>query len=271
MQKNEEKRQLSAENYHKDLDYIGKSGLDLVNRSPKHFWERYLNPDAPEEKQTPALLLGSLVHCLILEPQKFSRRYEIIPPDTSKRGGEWEKFKGKHQHKQLIDAADYERAQAMNAAIRNHPEAARLLKLEDGIAEKPMWAHDPVTGVLVKSKPDFYNTKLRALVDVKTTADASYSKFSRDVHNFRYHVQDAFYTDVAAWSGTPVLGFAFIAVEKEPPYEVAVYVLDDDSREFGRAAYREDLNTYAACLKSGLWYGYDRNIKSMRLPPWAFR
>lgn len=271
MQKNEEKRQLSAENYHKDLDYIGKSGLDMVHRSPKHFWERYLNPDAPEEKQSPALLFGSLAHCVILEPSKISRRYEIIPTDTSKRGGEWEKFKSAHQHKQLIDAADYERAQAMNAAIRNHPEAARLLTLEHGIAEKPMWARDPVTGVLVKTKPDFYNTKLGALIDVKTTGDASYERFSRDVHNLRYHVQDAFYTDVAEWSGVLVHAFVFIAVEKEPPYEVAVWVLDDDSRELGRAAYREDLNTYAACLKSGVWHGYDRKIKSMRLPPWAFR
>ena len=271
MQESEKKRQLSAENYHKDLDYIGKSGLDLVNRSPKHFWERYLNPDAPEEEQTAALLFGSLVHCLILEPSKFSRRYEIIPADTNKRTGEWRKFRDEHQHKTLIDAADYERAHAINAAICNHPEAARLLAHGHGIAEKPMWARDPVTGVLVKSKPDFHNTKLGALIDVKTTGDASYERFARDVFNLRYHVQDAFYTDVAAWAGTPVRAFAFIAVEKEPPYEVAVYILDDDSRELGRAAYREDLNTYAACLKSGVWHGYDQKIKSMRLPPWAFR
>lgn len=262
---------LTAENYHKCTDYIGKSGLDLIARSPKHYWAKYLSPDAGEDDQTPALLFGALVHCLILEPAQFEQRYEIIAANTNKRTGDWRKFKDEHQHKQLIDAADYERALCIRGAVQGHPEAARLLTLAHGVAEKPMWARDPVTSVLVKIKPDFHNEKLGAFVDVKTTADASYEKFARDVFKLRYHVQDAFYSDVAAWSGVPVRAFAFIAVEKEPPYEVAVYCLDDDSRELGRAAYREDLNAYAACLDSGVWHGYDRQIQAMRLPTWAFR
>lgn len=269
MQKNEV---LSPERYHLDTDYIGKTGLDYVNRSPKHFWEQYLNPERPpEDEQTPAQAFGSLVHCLVLEPEKFNRRYEIVPFEMSKKGGEWAKFKAEHQHKTLIETHHHEAALCIKGAIEKHPEAGRLLTPSHGIAEKPMWARDPITGVLVKIKPDFHNTKLGAFIDVKTTGDASYERFARDVFNLRYHVQDAFYTDVAAWAGTPVRAFVFIAVEKQPPYEVAVYVLDDDSRELGRAAYRENLNTYAACLKSGIWHGYDPAIKSMRLPPWAFR
>jgi len=262
--------QLTAENYHQNTDYIGRSGLDLVARSPKHYWQKYLSPDAGEEKKTPALLFGALVHSLILEPTTFAQRYEVIPPDMNKRTGEWLAFQAEHSTKQLIDVSDYERAMSIKTAIFAHPDAARLLTLEHGTAEKPMWARDPITGVLVKIKPDFHNEKLGALIDVKTTTDASYDKFSRDVFKLRYHVQDAFYSDVAAWSGVPVRAFAFIAVEKEPPYEVAVYVLDDDSRELGRAAYRENLAAYAQCLKSGVWHGYDREIKPMRLPAWAF-
>jgi hypothetical protein len=262
--------ELTAANYHINTDYIGRSGLDLVARSPKHYWQKYLSPDAGEEKKTPALLFGALVHSVVLEPMAFAQRYEVIPHDMNKRTSEWLAFQAEHLTKQLIDVSDYERAMSIRAAIFAHPDAARLLTLEHGIAEKPMWAKDPVTGVLVKSKPDFHNTNLGALIDVKTTTDASYERFARDAFNLRYHVQDAFYTDVAAWAGTPVRAFAFIAVEKEPPYEVAVYVLDDDSRELGRAAYRENLNTYSACLKSGIWHGYDRDIKPMRLPAWAF-
>lgn len=262
---------LSPDTYHEDVEYIGKSGLDLIDRSPKHFWERYLNPDAPRRPQTPAQVIGSLVHCVLLEPQKFERRYQLIPPDMNKRTGAWAEWKAANEGKTWVEEEDYAAALAIREAVHSHPHAALLLAEGDGVAEKPMWAHDPETGVLVKSKPDFHNTKLGFIVDVKTTTDAREAPFARDIYNYRYHVQDAFYTDVATWSGVPVRGFAFVVVEKEPPYGVAVYILDDDSRELGRMAYRENLNTYAACLKSGVWHGYEAAAKSLRLPPWAFR
>ena len=258
------------EQYHADTDYIGKSGLDLINCSPLHYWERYLNPNHVREPETPAQIFGSLVHCAVLEHEKLERRYVSIPEEMNKRKTEWKDFQTEHEGKRLVTAEQYATALAIREAVHSHPKASLLLG--EGVAEKAMWANDPVTGVLVKTKPDFYNPKLEFLVDLKTTINAGAEKFARDSFNYRYHVQDAFYTDVAGWAGVPVKGFAFIAVEKEPPFAVAVYVLDDDSREVGRITYRTDLNTYAECYKTQNWHGYHKNdIVGLRLPNWAFR
>ena len=266
----EEKQEMSNDAYHAETDYIGKSGLDLIRRSPLHFWERYLNPNRVREPETPAQIFGSLVHCAVLEAHKLETRYASIPEDMNKRTTAWKDFQAEHVGKKLVSVEMYAQALAIREAVFAHPYAANLLSV--GVAEKSMWANDPVTGVRVKSKPDFHNTKLDFLVDLKTTLDAGEERFARDSFNYRYHVQDAFYTDVADWAGVPIKGFAFIAVEKEPPYAVSVYVLDDDSRELGRLTYREDLNTYAKCYSAQKWHGYhENNVTSLRLPNWAFR
>ena len=44
--------------YHTNTSRISKSGLDLINRAPAHYFERYLNPKAPPQKETPALIIG---------------------------------------------------------------------------------------------------------------------------------------------------------------------------------------------------------------------
>lgn len=270
MIENEETEEISNDAYHAETDYIGKSGLDLIHRSPLHFWERYLNPNRVREPETPAQIFGSLVHCAVLEWDKLEARYTAIPEDMNKRTTAWKDFQSEHVGKKLVDAESYARALAIREAVYAHPKAALLLSV--GVAEKSMWANDPITGVRVKSKPDFYNTELGFLVDLKTTLDAGEERFARDSYNYRYHVQDAFYTDVGEWAGYKIKGFAFIAVEKEPPYAVEVYILDDDSRELGRLTYREDLNIYAECYKAQNWHSYRKaDVRSLRLPTWAFR
>ena len=81
--------------YHTNTSRISKSGLDLINRAPAHYWERYLNPHASPQKETPALLIGSAVHCAVLEPEEFGKRYAVGPRvdrRTSKGKAEWEAF-----------------------------------------------------------------------------------------------------------------------------------------------------------------------------------
>ena len=87
--------------------------------------------------------------------------------------------------------------------------------------------------------------------------------------NWRYDVQDPFYTDgVKIATGRNVKAFVFIAVEKKPPYAVGVYVLDSASREIGRAMYQHDLKVYAECLANDNWPGYGDKIQTINMPTW---
>lgn len=157
-------------------------------------------------------------------------------------------------------------------------------------------AHPAASGVLTKGK--------NVVVDLKTTDDASLDGFAKSIANWRYDVQHPYYLDglkeairqgnctppvdgaaeLSAywmdeetgvlcrcrpdfWRGNPN-NFVFIAVEKKPPYAVGVYVLDSESVDAGRAVYRADLSSYAACLKSGVWPGYGDKIQTINVPGW---
>lgn len=52
---------------------ISKSGLDLVRRSPQHY--KAVVDGANDNQPTPAQMIGTAAHCLILEPQEFAKNY----------------------------------------------------------------------------------------------------------------------------------------------------------------------------------------------------
>ena len=65
--------------YHTDTSRVSKSGLDLINRAPALYYERYLNPNAAPQKESPALIIGSAAHCAVFEPAEFGKRYAVAP------------------------------------------------------------------------------------------------------------------------------------------------------------------------------------------------
>ena len=52
---------------------ISKSGLDLIHRSPMHY--KAVIDGANDNQPTPAQMIGTAAHCLILEPQEFAKHY----------------------------------------------------------------------------------------------------------------------------------------------------------------------------------------------------
>jgi len=61
---------------------ISKTGLDLIERSPLHYYAGYLDPARPPtaNDETLARLAGHLAHCAILEPAEFGNRLPCRPP-----------------------------------------------------------------------------------------------------------------------------------------------------------------------------------------------
>lgn len=247
--------------YHKDTEKISKSGLDLIHKSPLHYWEKYLNP-MHIEKTTPALILGSAVHCAVLEPQEFGKRYAIAPTadKRTKEGKEIHaNFEASAQGLQIISKDDSIICERIMEAVQRHSEASLLLSKINKV-EQVLEFED------MKCKPDGICESLHLLIDLKTTEDASPTAFGRSALKYRYDVQAAFYSDIyeAVYKHRPE-GFIFIAVEKTPPYAVAVYVIEDADIEIGRQKYKADLETWRECKQLNEWKGFS-GLNTLKLP-----
>ena len=269
---------LSNAEYHA-LDYVSKSHLDLVDKSPFHYWDRYINPDRVIPEPTKQMIIGSAFHSLVLEPDVFETEFIAEAVDAPKRPTAtqrnakkpsnqtldaiafWESFDNKAKGKTILSLEDIERLTIMKQRIVEHPAASTILNLS-GVAEQSYQWKDEKTGELCKSRPDFHTDDGTLIVDLKTTSDASELGFQKSVHNFRYHVQAGFYLR----SIKEAQQFVFIAVETKPPYLVAVYNASTDMINAGNRVADKNLETLANCRKSGKWLGYSEEITTLDLP-----
>jgi hypothetical protein len=67
-----------------------------------------------------------------------------------------------------------------------------------------------------------------------------------------------------------LLPFRFIAMEKGPPYAVAVYEADADFLRRGERDFRKAVQLLAECRRTGEWPAYQRDeVELIGLPPWS--
>jgi hypothetical protein len=257
---------MPADEYHA-AERLSASGAKKLLRSPLHY---RVERDAPSEP-TAAMVFGTAVHCGVLEPDEFARRYVLAPyfnkrtNDGKRAFAEW---LAANAGRTGLDADEWERARRAIAAVLDHPAASRLL--EGARCEGSAFWEDGEYHVPCKMRWDAQNHG--GLIDLKTCADASPDGFARQAANFLYHVQGAHYVSGAehALNETPAF-FAIIAVESEPPHAVACYTLPPVALQAGRRLMDEAMARYARALELGRWEGYPQTINPLDLPRWALR
>jgi hypothetical protein len=274
---------LPAAQYHRH-PAASKHGLDDFRKAPALF--RYKR-DNPRESTSPALRFGSLYHTLLLEPDTLGSLYAVVPADAPKRPTSvqrnakkpsletleavawWDNWSASNAGKEIVDAEDIGRAQAMRTAVMRHPAARAALTEHALHTEASMFWRDPETGVECRGRPDRIRTD-GLIIDPKTCQDASPEAFQRAAWNYGYYRQAAFYCD--AWqiiTGEKPQAFVFIAQESEPPFLTAVYIASPQMIELGRAEIREDLRRFAECLSSDTWPGLPDQPQELTVPAWA--
>lgn len=196
-----------------------------------------------------ALGFGRALHEWILTPELFMKNYGAkLPGDRRKKENRWIKDLEATLTENgitLIDPADLDQIKAMTAAVQAHNAARLLLDVPLDHREVSIVWTDAETGLLCKARADVENRELGCLPDLKTTGDASPDGFRKSVWAYGYHFQGAWYTDGFSALGLKYDSFPFVAVEKEPPYGVAVYELEPAWIDQGRTEYREQLNRLA--------------------------
>lgn len=246
--------------YHADRDSLSVSGAKLLLKAPARFRWQMDNGQAPRRHFD----VGHAAHSLILG---VGDPLYVTPFDNwrTKQAG-LEQDIARTEGMVPLLPADYEAACDMADAISAHETAMRLLS--EGRPEVSAYALDERTDVMRRARFDWLGVGV--LSDIKTTRCAEPWAFAGDVAKYGYHQQAAWYLDLARDLGHPAEAFAFIVVEKEPPYLVEVYDLDAAAVERGRELNRRALERFRDCTASGLWPGYTaRPFTTLSLPKWA--
>ena len=264
-----------TEREYRQSEGISRSELWLLNPDNGGTPEKFKWAREHPEKPTPALIFGTLVHCLLLEPDNFSKQFAVwddaIKKTTKESKAAYAAFSDDLMGRQEVSKNMYDQAVEMVLKLRSTPFVGKLLV---GEHEKPIKWVDDMTGELCKIRLDCL-TEINGellIVDYKTAADASPDGFTRHALKYGYDFQAGMYSEgVEATTGKKPR-FVFVVQEKDPPYAVNVFDASEDFIQHGKDKMRELLGIYHECKITNNWYGYmtaDPVIAELSLPAWA--
>ena len=273
-----EQKETNAE-YHADLTHYSHSMLEVYRRSPALFDAIYISQTIASPPPTPAMVLGSLVHCLVLEYDRFGDTYFIAAGCESRRGKAWAASVEEAERTGLecVLPAQVQDAKAMAKAIMKHPVAAKLLAL-DGVNEQPIrwrWQDD---GLRLKCKPDrvitydSHSIDGTFCVELKSSITPTPDEFMRQAYKLGYHRQAAHYAAGCIFNHGWPCNFIYVVVGKDEPHDVFVYQPDDEFLELGSHENTITCVAIESSLERNEWHAKDQNeLQTLSLPAWARR
>lgn len=241
---------------------LSYSSLKEFAKSPAHYVE-YLRK---ERKTTPAMLFGSMVHCLLLEPTKFNSQFAIMD-NVDRRTADGKKayadFLANSEGKDVVTREQYDEAvQLVNKAfemphIRQAVEGCHTFEREWRTEVEGL----PFRGFFDGEADDY-------ILEVKTANDASPKTIIRDFYDRMYHLQAGLYN--MASGGKEI---KYLIIETNPPYSIILstptqeYISKgiDDAHKLGYE--------FSTCMENNLWdMSYEFHTKGefvIDLPTWV--
>lgn len=276
---------LTNAEYHGGAGHSSTGLKKFLRKTPQAIL--YEKVKAADQESNAAYNLGSAVHGLILEPHHFERDFAVSDVwnlRTKEGRAQRDQFERECGNRTIINLEQYAQAQLMAQAALQNPVVKYHLAgtcREYSFYWKQSAVEDAAP-VLLKVRPDAISTAgadVPTIYDVKTCASAAYGEFQRDIVKYLYHVSAAMYlhgvNSCKAFlddhnNGRPYENFAFICIEKEPPYQVALYNLSPQFLHIGNSFYRAALMRLQMALELD-WPGYPTRFRMMDPPSWADR
>lgn len=258
-------------------DAVSNSKLGLAARSASHFRQGF------GSETSPALRLGSLTHCGVLEPLQLSNRYVVMPDfanmveNSDKKGNRStshattfvqeakRQFEAHNDRKQIVTQLELDKVTGVATSLAKEPKVQSLMSA--GHAEVSLAWIDEATGLNCKCRIDWLTTDFR-IVDLKTCRDPL--RFESAIAEYGYHRQMTFYRrGIAAVMGRSAEAW-LIAVETNAPYCSRTAPVSKEAFRIGEQEVSGLLSLVAECKALEAWPGYT-SPKEWELPDWKMR
>lgn len=230
------------------------SALNRLRVSPLYYL-------AHEESDASHFREGRAFHSLVLGGEP------VVRCDVRRVGKAWEEFQAAHEGAIILSPAEHATHWGMAEGLdRSAPWRA----IRERISHREQivqWTEGERTA---KAMLDVC-THDGQLVDVKTARDVSPRAFGRAAGALGYHCQLAWYRrGYRARFGCSPSECLLVAVQKSPPYDVAVYRVTDSQLMVADIEIDKLLATLTKCEASGEWPGCSPEIADLELPAYAF-
>jgi hypothetical protein len=265
----------------------------LAASSLAHVWSQYLDPDRKPESSRQQEL-GTLVHALTLEPERFTDAFRIAPdanlttiagaqtllawlteqandlllPVPTPLGGKLPELRGSILqlqavlacHCTIVNEGDLTDARRMHAQLWAFPQIARILA-HPGVQTETRILWRDESGAPCQATLDLHiapcpDYPAGLIVDLKSTRSAQRAAFLKQAEQLAYHWQADFYRRAFAsvYGATPP--YVWVAVENAAPFCANLIPCGNELCAYARTEYYPHLQVLSSALASGNWPGY---------------
>ena len=188
-------------------------------------------------EQTRALKLGQLGHTMILEIDKLTERYLVMPKvDGRTTTGQEQKLLAESQAREegkiLVTQEEFTQALGWRDNILKNPITQNVFQTDRGVNEiSGFFEHPEFDDINGAFRVDKLMEEELIAIDLKIMQSAHPYAFASAVRKYRYDIQAYWYqTGLSAITGKE-FDFIFIVCEKQIPYNVQAYRLSKKSLE----------------------------------------
>lgn len=255
-----------------DFDYrraegANQSSLKKILESPAHYQAALKFRMIP----TPAMEMGTALHCLTLDGQSAFDNGYIRKPDgiklNTKEGKAWKEEAGR---KKVLSSGGKDdpwgSVHGMDESLKRlawfNPDQKDYIKYNE-VSVYWDWH-----GVACKARLDRVMVEEGIVLDLKTTDSVEPETFMKKVVNLGYDFQAAYYAAAAEAVYNKPFRFIFACVERKAPYTVDLFEVTPAMMEEGLRKCRAALLSYGSCSKSGEWPNREPRIHALDYPGW---
>jgi hypothetical protein len=253
---------------------LSRSGVMKLLDCPQRYWFEYLSGQYIPSRSS-AMITGSAVHTLLLEPDEFEKRF-IVRKKTTTCSKKYQEYLLEAQDKEILFDTELEKAHACAESVKKN-EFFKLTIGGSKIEETFIWQDEDID-IECKTRPDFYHPHKEFIVDIKTTDNCKVDEFAWSVARYGYHIQAAMALDgINKCLNGSFTDFVIIAVETDPPYVSTSFLIKPASILEGRALYKKGLQIYKHCVANNCWPGFldlknpSDFLQQIDIPRWAFK
>lgn len=267
---------ISSEDYHADPcpePSLSRGVIvDLIYKSPAHAFQNHprLNLEFKPAEDVEKFDIGQVAHSLFLEGS--DRAVLIDAEDWRKKEARELRDKARSEGKIPLLGEQYEKITKMvkvaERAIFNCNELGiGTLRMQGQSEDSYLWEEE---GTWFRVRPDWISEDNRIILDYKTTTmTANPNELARQIINFNYDIQAAFYSRGATALNGIEPKFIFLFQETREPFLCSFIGLNPEFIEMGKQKTEYGIFLWRECLSSGNWPGYPDQVSWIDVPQWA--
>lgn len=246
---------------YRDLAAMNPSTLVYGLRSMRHLKDAWETTG----KDSPAKHWGRAAHCLLLEPNEFTKRYATW--SGSRKTNDYKDFQAECYElgKEVLTEEEFENLLRASENCVKCEEVQCLIK--SGKPEVTLLATEGP--IQCRGRVDWIAGEIGCLVDVKTTRHIEDRAFGRDFYNLQYDCKLGLYKRWLMKLTKRRWQVKVICIENQRPFDVVVRNVPEATTDSGIAKMLPVLDRLQEALDTDVWHGVGNGQEQeLYVPTW---